>query len=156
MMDNKDFNGSSTNQFVISYELMCLLRWLIENESEKIQKIVSKSVAEGLQEELQKIDTMSDLSIVAEGVQEHIIEFLSMLETFLFEAINKEVEKTAREKKLMPAIEKIDTNVCDNEIVRSSIEKTTKTLSLNPDINPKEQLFKEILKRWKPHNKNLN
>jgi hypothetical protein len=36
-------------------------------------------------------------------------------------------------------------------MVLSALEKTTSKLDLNPDINPKEQLYKEILKQWQPN-----
>jgi len=55
----------------------------------------------------------------------------------------------------MPAIDQIDSTVCDDATMRFSIEKTTRKIEHNPDINPREQLLKELLKRWKPHNKNI-
>jgi len=53
----------------------------------------------------------------------------------------------------LPTIDQIDGNLCDTETVRSSVEKTTKKLDHYPNINAKEQLYKELLKKWKPFNK---
>jgi hypothetical protein len=77
------------------------------------------------------------------------------LETLLLETISEHVKEKARQQKLLPALDQIDTNQCDNSTVRSSLEKATSTFAHNPDTNVKELLFKELLKRWKPIDKNI-
>ena len=71
MIDNGDLSYKNENgQFTISYELLCLLRWLIEHDTDILKKIVHSAVKSGLQNELQKIDTISDLNLAASGIQE--------------------------------------------------------------------------------------
>ncbi len=152
-MINDEFSEYNT-QFSISYELLCLLRWLIEHDADKLKKIIAKAISSGeLQDEMQKIENTNELGLNSD-MQNSIIDFFGLLEGLLIESINEQVEKRAREKDLMPAIDQIDSTICDDATVRFSLEKTTADLAHNPDINPKEKLFKELLKRWTPHNKN--
>ncbi len=44
-------------QFVLSYELLCLLRWLTEHDAEKLKKIIAKAItSEELSEEMKRED----------------------------------------------------------------------------------------------------
>ncbi len=154
MIDNDgDFPITKSGQFVLSYELLCLLRWLAQHDTSKLKKIIAQAVANGLQSEMQKKDTITELHAIAEDMQDNIIDFFGLLEVLLLESINQHAEQKAREKNLMPAIDQIDTSLCDNATVRLSVQKTTTKLEHNPNINPKEQFFEELLKRWDPHNK---
>lgn len=143
-------------QFVLSYELLCLLRWLTEHDAEKLKKIIAKAIScEELSEEMKRVDK-SDTMDQTQNIHYNIVDFLSLLESLLLESMSEQLDKKARQKNLMPAIEQIDSSVCDNEVVRFSLEKATAQMEFNPKINPKEQLFKELLKRWKPDKGMLN
>lgn len=150
---NKDsFSHENNTQFALSYELLHLLKWLGEHDIEKLKKIISKAVAHGLHDNIQKTTSLSDARILEE-MHHGIIDFFELLETLLNDAINVHLEKKAREKNLMPTIDHFDASLLDDATLRSSIENTTKKLDLNPQINPKEQLCKELLKQWKPLDK---
>lgn len=154
-MNNNEFPKVPNTQFVLSYELLCLLRWLVEHDTGKLKKIIATAVTSGgLLEVIQKINHPSKLTLTSD-IQHSIIDFLELLEILLLEAINEQVEKRAREKNLMPAIDQIDSTICDDATIRFSLEKTTAKVAHNPNVNPKEQLFKELLKHWKPHKKNV-
>jgi hypothetical protein len=56
----------------------------------------------------------------------------------------------------MPAIDQIDSSICDEDTVRSSLEKATMTIAANPGADPKDTLFQELLKNWKPSTKVIN
>ncbi len=141
-------------QFVLSYELLVLLRWLVDHDTDKLKKVIGKALKSGLQEELRKLDQTEDMDILNE-MQHSITDFLHLLESLLIETVSEHVKEKARQQKLLPAIDQIDTSMCDNTTVSFSLEKATAKLTDNPDENAKELLFKEILKRWKPIDKNL-
>jgi len=151
-MNNDSFSHDSNSQFALSYELLNLLQWLGNNDVDKLKKIITKAVAHGLHDEIQKMNTLSDPNLL-EDMHHGIIDFFGLLDTLLFEAINDHVKQKAREKNLLPAIDHFDSSLLDDETVRFSVETTTKKLDLHPHINPKELLFKEVLKKWKPLNK---
>lgn len=150
---NKDsFSHDNNAQFALSYELLHLLKWLGENDTEKLKKIIAKAVAHGLHDNIQKTTSSAD-SRILEDMHHSIVDFFELLDVLLNDAINNHVEKKAKEKNLLPTIDHFDSSLLDTEILRSSVEQTTKKLDLDPHINPKEQLCKELLKQWKPLNK---
>ncbi len=153
-MKNNPFNNDNNTQFVLSYEILCLLRWLVEHDPEKLKKLVAKAVASGLLDEIHEArEAQSDEQM--EDIQYSILEFFSLLDVLIAQSINEQTVQRAMEKNLMPAIDQIDSNICDDETVRSSVEKATAKAGHNSKENPKDLLFKELLKRWKPHDKNI-
>jgi hypothetical protein len=157
MIHNDDFldstliDGNADGQITISYELLCLLRWMIENEAETLRGMVERALKSGLQKTLQHVDTVKDSQLASAGMQDNMSDFFKLLEYLLINSINEQVLVKAKQKQLMQDINKIDSNLCDDEMVLSALEKTTSKLDLNPDINAKEQLYKEILKQWQPN-----
>ncbi|HLJ31541.1 MAG TPA: hypothetical protein VKU36_03840 [Candidatus Babeliales bacterium] len=150
---NKDlFSHDSTTQFALSYELLHLLRWLGEHDTEKLKKIISKAVTHGLHDNIQKATSLANPRVLEE-MHHGIVDFFDLLDSLLSDAINTHVEQKAREKNLLPTIDHLDSSLLDSEMLRCSVEKATKKLDTNPHINPKEQLCKELLKQWKPVNK---
>lgn len=145
-------NETENNQLTVSHELLLLLRWLVSNEEERLKKIVNKALNAGLHQELQKISfTKKEL---AEEIQYSITDFFNLLEILLIEGINEQVVRNAKENNLMSALDHIDSTICDEITVRSSLEKATNKIAHNPNANPKEILYTELLKFWKPTNKN--
>jgi hypothetical protein len=160
-MNNESFNGNNNNaqQFVISYELLCLLRWLIENDVEKIRKMVSKALASGLKDDIKQFERLGDVNadpVMIEEIQHSIIEFFHMLEILLLESIKEQAVQRAVEKNLMETVDHIDSTICDDATVRSSVEKATAKSELQPKANAQDLLFKELLKRWKPSKNMMN
>lgn len=153
MNEMHDFTKKGT-QFVLSYELLALLRWLVEHDADKLKKMIGKAITSGLQDELNRIENTDEQSLMEE-VQYSITDFLSLLETLMIEVINEHVKQKARHQNLLPSIDQIDSTVCDDSTVRCSLEKATAKIDLNPDANPKELLFEELLRRWKPNNKHI-
>ena len=152
-MNNDSFSHDTNSQFALSYELLHLLQWLGKHDADKLKKLITKAIAQGLHDEIQKFDRMSN-SNPLQDMHNNMIDFFELLDELLFDAINQHLEQKAREKNLLPTIDHIDASLFDNETVRSSVEKTTKKLDHYPNTNAKEQLYKELLKKWKPFNKN--
>jgi len=154
MNDDSFYSSESDSQFVLSYELICLLQWLMDHDADKLKKIVANALSSGLQEQLQGTNNFEQTGDLEE-IQENIIDFFGMFEALLLESLNERAVKKAMEKNLMPAIDQIDSTVCDNATVRFSVEKATSNIEKNPEENPKDLLFKELLRRWKPNKKNI-
>ena len=155
MNDDSLYSQSTDNQFVLSYELICLLQWLMEHDAGKLKTIITKALSSGLKNQIQKESTLVENPTDLEDIQESIIDFFGMLEALLLESINELAVKKALEKNLLPSIDKIDSTICDNATVQFSVEKATSDIDRNPQENPKELLFKELLRRWKPNKKNV-
>jgi hypothetical protein len=142
---------NSKNQFTISYELLTLLQWLATHEEGPLKKIVKQSLQAGLHSRLRQ-QTSTD-SNLADTIQFSIVEFFALLEALLLETVDEMALQDAIQHNLLPAIDRIDASACDDETLRVSIEKTTAKLARGQQINAQEQLFREILKQWRPHKK---
>lgn len=141
--------NQDANQLTLSYELLYLMQWLVENEPEKLKALVALALRNGLQDKLKNINILTGQGM-AEEMQYNIIDFLGLLEGFVHEVMNEQTMKYIKEKKLMPAIDHIDSKTCDDATVQFSIEKAHSKLDRNPESNPQELLFKELLRCWKP------
>ena len=141
------------NQLTVSYELLYLVQWLLENESGELKKLINQALENGLKQDLQTA-VNSELKS-AEDIQYSIVDFLALLETLLHENISEQNMKRIMEKKLMPAIDNIDSKECDKATVDFSVEKATSKIESNPEENPQDILFQELLKCWKPTKKTV-
>ncbi|HEX4069433.1 MAG TPA: hypothetical protein VHX42_05015, partial [Candidatus Babeliales bacterium] len=65
-MNNDSFSHDNNSQFALSYELLHLLKWLGQHDTDKLKKIISKAVAHGLHDSIQKTTTLSDPNILEE------------------------------------------------------------------------------------------
>jgi hypothetical protein len=138
----------------ISFELLCLLAWLVEHEPQALKTLVTKSLTTGLRQEMTmdvapNEDNMNNL-------QYNVIDFFSLLETYVKEGLQEAITDQARQKKLLPTVEHIDTTMCGDDIVQVTLTQATNTLERQPDKDPKDVLCKELLKRWKPRNNQLS
>lgn len=143
--------SSNNNQFIVSYELLALLRWFIEHDSEKLKKMITKAYLSGLKDEMHRLQVQQDMSL--DDIHFTIIEFLGLLDSMLMELTNEQMVLRAMQKNLIPTIEHIDSTIMDDETVRSSVQKATINSERHPSENPKITLYKELLKRWKPNKK---
>ncbi|GMU19642.1 MAG: hypothetical protein AMXMBFR12_08340 [Candidatus Babeliales bacterium] len=89
-------------------------------------------------------------------MQHSIIEFFGMLEIILLETMKEQAVQRAVEKNLMTTVDHIDATLCDDDTLRTSIEKATAKSELHPSENAQDLLFKELLKRWKPTKNMMN
>ncbi|MCF7900386.1 hypothetical protein K9K77_02655 [Candidatus Babeliales bacterium] len=145
--------NDESNQLSLSYELLYLIQWFIEQEPEKFKPLIESALNNGLKHELQKINNHSVDPSMAHEMQYNVIDFLGLLESQLHEALNEQIMKRVVERKLMPAIDHIDTTECDTATVQFSVEKATSKLDRAPKENAQEVLFQELLKCWKPSKK---
>ena len=127
-MNNDNFLQEGT-QFVLSYELLCLLRWLIDHHPHQLQQLITKALSAGLYSQIQNQihNPMSEQTIAQDNelVQQSIIDFCAHLEVMLHEQITVLLKQKAREQDLLTTVEHIDGEACDQDTVRESIEKVT-------------------------------
>lgn len=138
------------NQFIVSYELLHLLRWLLEAEQESIKKIIKKAINSNfIEKNIQGLESDQDLQLA-------IIDFFTMLEVLIYESLHEENIKKVFEKDLIPEINHIDSKIYDNydfNILNASISKAKN--NLDNTLSAKEVFCRELLKRWKPSKKTI-
>jgi hypothetical protein len=138
----------NTDQLVLSYELLQMLEWLIENEAESLKKIIKRSLTKGLNKKLKTQEKVN-----SNMAQTSVIDFLELLEILLFESNHEVNVSDVIRKNLMPAIDHIDISNFNAATVESSAAIASIKKEKNPGENAEELLFKELLKRWKPKKK---
>ena len=137
------------NNLTVSYELLYLLQWLLENEPSKLKKIINYALDQGLADQI-KIAAKSSREETSEDVQYSIIDFLTLLESLLHDTLHEKRLRQIVTKKLLPALKNIDEQECNQETLELSVEKASLKFDAHPNQNPQEILFKELLKTWKP------
>lgn len=147
-------NNNNNTQLTLSYELLYLLQWLLENHPGKLKELISSAFEDGLKEELKTLSTTDPKQ--NEDMQYGLVDFLGFMEVMLQEVSNEHTMKKIKEKKLMPALDHIDTTECDFETVQNSIEEASFKLEQEPERNAQELLFQELLRCWKPSKETLS
>ncbi len=142
-------NPKSSDQLVLSYELLQLLEWLMEHETDSLKRIIKRALGKGLNKELKRRPE----SYESHELQGNIIDFLELLEVLLVESGHELNVDSIVRKDLLPAIDHIDTSDFGSGLVESSAAIATTKKEKNPQENAQELLFKELLKRWKPKKK---
>ncbi|MGC2310011.1 MAG: hypothetical protein WA432_00115 [Candidatus Babeliaceae bacterium] len=141
--------NSHDTHFMVSLELLHLLKWLLENEPIALRKIITHALSHGLQETLKSKHTLT-AQYSSEELQQQVVEFFSLLEALLLEALYEDEAQQTLQRSLIPAIKYIDAQSCDQISIASSVAKATEASGKKSKEHLKEILCKELLKRWKP------
>lgn len=144
---------NDNQQYAVSYELLALVRWLVANDSGRLKKIVGRALQAGLKEEIECFRAGGTDHEAMDDLQQSILDLFVLLEGTLVELLHEQAEKKARERNLMPAIDQIDTTICDDATVRVSVDRAATKIAANPSGDPRDILFKELLKSWNPRKK---
>lgn len=147
-MENNEFDNNG-DQFVLSYELLQLMEWLVEKDEEGLKRLIKKAIAGGLDMRIKK---EKNNQLASSQAQDSIVSFLTLLEILLAESTQEQSVDHIMEKALIPAIDQVDTKVCDSPTLKSSIAIATSKSEKNPQ-NAQNIFLKELLKRWKPSKK---
>lgn len=139
-------NNSFSYQFSLSAELLYVLQWIAENEYETLKEMALHALVEAESHTLHQSNSKQE-------AHENIIDFFATLEAAISSVLDEETVKNNRTRSLLPALDKIDTHACDDNTVAFSAAQAASKHAKNPETNPQDLLFKELLKRWKPAKK---
>src|SRR5688500_3571381 len=103
-MNDNTFSHDSNAQFALSYELLHLLKWLATHDTDKLKKIISKAITQGLHDEIQKTSYLTNPGGVEE-MHHSIVDFFEVLDSLLVSAINEHVKQKAKQQNLLPTID---------------------------------------------------
>lgn len=145
---------SNAEQLIVSYELLLILRWIVQHETNGLKKLINHAVASSDHLKRVKTGSSSEQSFaLAEDIKHTITDLFDLLEMLLSESLNEHAVNKIIERNLMPAIAHIDANACDDTTIRQSIEKTTQKIDQGSQEDAQTLLFKELLRSWKPSKK---
>lgn len=152
-MPGNDPFDTPPEQLTLSYELLYLLQWIIENEQETLKVFIQEAVRR--QQAAERAQKEQVYYAHDDELQQNIVDFFAVLDAVLYEAIEEESVYKAVQKNLMPSLNQIDSNACDTDTIQSSVDEATAHLDAHPEQNAKDVLYKELLKQWEPDEQTL-
>ncbi len=148
-------HNHDSNQMNMSYELLMLLQWLLEHEQESLKKLITKSLHNGLQQQVHAFVSQQDRQDAAIELQDSIIDFFMLLENQIHTVFNEDQTQEVIQRDMLPALKMVDARSYSHGALETSIAKAEAAFCKKTISSPKEILCKELLKRWKPHKKLL-
>ena len=143
-----------TDQFVISYELLHLLHWMIKYEPTLLRELITKSFLQGIEDSLEKNEGMYAQLTTSDDMHNSIVEFLNFVEYHITEVSNTESVQQVMNKSMLPTMNRVDSQSVDHETVQSSFLTAVEKGKINKDTNASQkQFFKELLRQWNPSKK---
>lgn len=118
----------------LSFELICLINWLLKNEKQLINALVKQALKNGFAHELEKIDSTQVIEN-PEELYATVIDFLLFLEKNLLKNLETVSVDTHTQEKILPVVQKLDADNIDLRTLWLSMQQT------------KNQLCKERHKR---------
>jgi hypothetical protein len=143
-----------SDQFVISYELLHLLHWIVKYESKMFKELITKSFLQGIEDSSGQNNGIYSQLMSSEDMHTSIVDFLNIAETHVAHLINSGPVKEVISKSMLPIINRVDVQSVDYETVKSSFLTAVEKGKIGPDSSASEQqFFKELLRQWKPSKK---
>ena len=143
------------NQLIVSRELLHFIRWIVTTQPETLNALMHQAYQSEFMSQT-AIDASHSLSSSHEELQQNVIDFFDLLELKLQETyFDMENDNNSAEKVFRPAVNQIDSSLCDNDVVALSVTQATSQLQINSQ-NAREALYQELLKNWRPRTKHLH
>lgn len=137
------------DQFVISYELLHVLYWLLKYEEVELSKLINKSFSKGIKEKMKKHDALAELQL-SEEMQNSIVDFFTFMEQEISDITDQETTKLIN-KEIIKDLDHFDPKQVDYSTVKETISKNALKLQTKKYHNKARNLFlKELLRHWTP------
>jgi hypothetical protein len=153
-----------TTQISLSLELVYLINWMLTHQRAQLSAIVQQAVKQGLVEELSTLEEVEHTQS-ADFLYATLTNFLDFLEKNLIKQLETINVGSDVKDAIVPTLRKVDANNLDFKTVWESMQHTKARLKA-PTTSPRrtravppvtqnatEILFEELLKNWKPNNK---
>lgn len=148
-----------TTNISLSFELICLLNWLLKNKKQDLNSLTKQALENGF---LQDLEALSYAEEQKEPDQLYttVLEFLIFMEESLAKNLETIYLDNATKEAIYPALKKIDLGNLDAKTILISMQQTKSKIRLNRKKsleqnkqNPTNILWEQILKNWKPTKK---
>jgi hypothetical protein len=141
----------SDDQFIVSYELLHILQWLLTYEKEAFTQLVEQAYMQGSQSIKNSNDNdFDEQTEESEYLQNSVLDFFNFLEKEVTLIANAESIKHIMQKNLLKTLDHIDPKVFDAAIIQESMQVTAEKVSLARNHQAKDYFLKALLKKWHP------
>jgi len=147
-MANKTFLEND-DQFIVSYELLHILQWLLTYEKEAFTDLVQQAYIQGTQNLEHNSDLYEQME-ESDYLQNSVLDFFSFLEKEVGSIASAESVKHIMQKNLLKTLDHIDPKVFDPVIIRESMQLTAEKVHPKRNYQAKDLFLKELLKKWHP------
>jgi len=143
------------DQFIISYELLHVLHWLLKHEEAELSRLVTQAFVKGFEDKIKQQDVYAKLQH-SDDLQNSIVNFFSFLEDHVASISNVENSKKIIDHNIIKALDHIDPKRFDYETIKSTVRATAEKINPKSKTTPKELFLKELLKHWNPKKEKSN
>ena len=144
-------------QFMISYELLYALHWLLKHEENELSKLIMQAYLKGYQEKLIKQEMYDEVE-QPEEVVNSVVEFFNFLDHHVAMVNSTQKDKKIADHAIIKTLDKIDPERFDYETIQSTVLATADKIKPKNQNDAKNFFLKELLKQWNPKkekNKNI-
>lgn len=166
-------------QISLSFELISLLNWLLRHEKTLLNAMLKQALEHGFAEELEKVDAASMAAAESEELYSTVLDFLEYLEQSLVKNLESIHVDNKTKDAIMPTLQKLEADSLDHKTLWLSMQQTkARMLKAKQLITQQQQpkaakteasgeaktnhtehankiLFEQLLKNWKPNNKDV-
>ena len=144
----------STN-LSVSFELICLMGWLLKKDKRALQQLIQKALAGGVSDSIAELQTARPAEL-SDTMAKTVSEFFDYIESVLAQGIPSMKTGSVVGTALAPEIKKIDQHSLDPRVIWLAISQTKEALSgLSQGLSEEErsdmfkhELYKNLLKNW--------
>ena len=137
------------DQFVISYELLHVLYWLLKYEEVELSKLINKSFSKGIKEKTNRHDALSELQL-SDEMQNSIINFFTFMEQEISDITDQEATKLMT-KDMIKDLDHFDPKQVDYSTVKETISRNANKLYTSKySSRTRTHFLKDLLRQWKP------
>jgi|SaaInlLV_10m_DNA_2_1039722.scaffolds.fasta_scaffold06969_4 hypothetical protein len=143
-----------SSQLSLSFELICLMDWLVKNGQKDVTNLVKGAIKKGFEKELDKISD-ADYSKMDDYLNNTVLEFVFMLEDILIKEIEGVSVKESIRENTSATMKNMDIDAIDTKTVWLSLQQTKSQLKKRKEDNKaadeaKKILCAHLIKNWKP------
>ncbi len=135
------------SDITLSFELLVLLNWIMQNEKPTLNSLIRNALKNGLEGEFEKLASAEKIEI-NEQFYTTVLGFLLSMEDCLIEHLSRiKINKNAK-KDISPLLKRL-------ELMGVRIKPVFSTKHQKNAEDTKNVLFQQILKNWKPDKNDL-
>ncbi|OGB86017.1 hypothetical protein A3J41_02385 [candidate division TM6 bacterium RIFCSPHIGHO2_12_FULL_38_8] len=144
-----DENMLHDEQFVISYELLYVLHWLLKYEKTELSNLITRAFIKGYEDKLKEQDMHSKITY-SQDLQYSIVNFFNFLEHQMVAISDTQTHQTLLHHNIIKTLDQIDPKRFDYDTIKSTVMATADKLKPQNKHDAKDLFLKELLKQWNP------
>ncbi|MBM3894300.1 hypothetical protein FJ366_01770 [Candidatus Dependentiae bacterium] len=144
----------STN-LSVSFELICLMGWLLKKDKHALRELIQKALSGGVADAIYDLQASKPAEL-SDTMEKTVSEFFEYVESILAEGVPVNKPKGVLSSQTRDAIKKVDQHVIDPHSFWNSVNRAEEAVEmLGGDLNQsareamfKNELYKNILSNW--------